>query len=96
MANVRKMKGGGPMESKGDGGKRNIMMDMLGVQKGSGSKGFITGLFKTLRPNSASFRSAESPENPGQAGMVKRYAKGGKVGRGDGCCMKGKTKGAMR
>jgi hypothetical protein len=93
MANVRKMKGGGPMESKGDGGKRNIMMDMLGVQRGSGSKGFIEGVFKTLRPDL--FRDG-SPENPGQAGMVKRYAKGGKVGRGDGCCMKGKTKGAMR
>ena len=33
-----------------------------------------------------------------QAGMVPQMpmAKGGMVGRGDGCCMKGKTKGAMR
>jgi hypothetical protein len=31
-----------------------------------------------------------------KGGMVKGYAKGGKVGRGDGCCMKGKTKGKMR
>ena len=28
--------------------------------------------------------------------IAKRMAKGGKVGRGDGCCMKGKTKGEMR
>lgn len=26
---------------------------------------------------------------------VMRMAKGGKVGRGDGCCMRGKTKGKM-
>jgi hypothetical protein len=31
-----------------------------------------------------------------KGGAVKGYAKGGKVGRGDGCCMKGKTKGKMR
>jgi hypothetical protein len=31
-----------------------------------------------------------------KGGMVKGYAKGGKVGRGDGCCMKGHTKGMMR
>jgi hypothetical protein len=31
-----------------------------------------------------------------KGGAVKAYAKGGKVGRGDGCCMKGKTKGVMR
>lgn len=31
-----------------------------------------------------------------KGGMVKGYAKGGKATRGDGCCMKGKTKGAMR
>lgn len=29
-------------------------------------------------------------------GTPMKMAKGGKVGRGDGCCMKGKTKGAMR
>lgn len=29
-------------------------------------------------------------------GAVKGYAKGGMAGRGDGCCMKGKTKGAMK
>ncbi len=31
-----------------------------------------------------------------KGGMVKGYAKGGKVGRGDGCCMKGKTRGTMK
>jgi hypothetical protein len=31
-----------------------------------------------------------------KGGMVKGYAKGGKATRGDGCCMKGKTKGSMR
>jgi len=30
-----------------------------------------------------------------KGGMVKGYAKGGPVTRGDGCCMKGKTKGKM-
>jgi len=30
-----------------------------------------------------------------KGGMVKGYAKGGKVTRGDGCCMKGRTKGKM-
>jgi hypothetical protein len=30
-----------------------------------------------------------------KGGAVKKMAKGGKVGRGDGCCMKGKTKGRM-
>jgi hypothetical protein len=29
-------------------------------------------------------------------GAVKGYAKGGKATRGDGCCMKGKTKGMMK
>lgn len=29
-------------------------------------------------------------------GMVKGYAKGGKVTRGDGVCMKGHTKGTMK
>ena len=28
-------------------------------------------------------------------GMTKGYAKGGRVTRGDGCCMKGHTKGKM-
>ena len=31
-----------------------------------------------------------------KGGMVKGYAKGGKATRGDGCCMKGKTKGTMK
>ena len=31
-----------------------------------------------------------------KGGMVKGYAKGGKAKKMDGCCMKGKTKGAMR
>ena len=31
-----------------------------------------------------------------KGGMVKTYAKGGNVTRGDGVCMKGKTKGMMR
>jgi len=31
-----------------------------------------------------------------KGGMVKGYAKGGKVTRGDGACMKGHTKGTMR
>lgn len=30
-----------------------------------------------------------------KGGMVKGYAKGGKVTRGDGACMKGHTKGKM-
>lgn len=29
-------------------------------------------------------------------GAVKGYAKGGMASRGDGCCMKGKTKGTMK
>lgn len=36
------------------------------------------------------------PQVMKKGGAVKAYAKGGKVGRGDGCCMKGKTKGMMR
>ena len=39
-------------------------------------------------------RAMATPMKKG--GMVKGYAKGGKATRGDGCCMKGKTKGAMR
>ena len=31
-----------------------------------------------------------------KGGMVKGYAKGGKVTRGDGACMKGHTKGKMK
>jgi len=31
-----------------------------------------------------------------KGGAVKGYAKGGIASRGDGCCMKGKTKGSMR
>jgi hypothetical protein len=31
-----------------------------------------------------------------KGGMVKGYAKGGMTSRGDGCCMKGKTKGTMK
>jgi hypothetical protein len=31
-----------------------------------------------------------------KGGAVKGYAKGGKATRGDGCCMKGKTKGMMK
>jgi hypothetical protein len=31
----------------------------------------------------------------GPMGMTKGYAKGGKVTRGDGCAMRGKTKGRM-
>lgn len=31
-----------------------------------------------------------------KGGTVKKMAKGGKVTRGDGCCMKGHTKGKMR
>lgn len=38
-------------------------------------------------PKARSFMSEDRP---------KKMAKGGMVGRGDGCCMKGKTKGAMR
>lgn len=33
--------------------------------------------------------------SPGGPIIAKRMAKGGKVSRGDGCCMKGKTKGTM-
>ncbi len=36
-----------------------------------------------------------APERMAKGGMVKGYAKGGKVNRGDGCCMKGRTKGKM-
>jgi hypothetical protein len=39
-------------------------------------------------------RAMATPMKKG--GMIKGYAKGGMVSRGDGCCMKGKTKGAMR
>jgi hypothetical protein len=38
-------------------------------------------------------RAMATPMKKG--GMVKGYAKGGMVSRGDGCCMKGKTKGKM-
>ena len=31
-----------------------------------------------------------------KGGAVKGYAKGGMASRGDGCCMKGKTKGTMK
>jgi hypothetical protein len=36
------------------------------------------------------------PQVMKKGGAVKGYAKGGMAGRGDGCCMKGKTKGTMK
>jgi hypothetical protein len=42
----------------------------------------VTGLDKA--------RAMAAPE-----ATPRKMAKGGKVGRGDGCCMKGKTKGKM-
>ncbi len=36
------------------------------------------------------------PQVMKKGGAVKGYAKGGMASRGDGCCMKGKTKGTMR
>ena len=37
-----------------------------------------------------------APMGMKKGGAVKGYAKGGMASRGDGCCMKGKTKGTMK
>lgn len=44
----------------------------------------------------AKAKKSANPVEAAMEGVPTGMAKGGKVGRGDGCCMKGKTKGMMR
>ncbi len=43
----------------------------------------------------AKAKKSANPVEAAMEGVPTGMAKGGKVGRGDGCCMKGKTKGKM-
>jgi hypothetical protein len=57
------------------------------------------GIIPQMIAANRSDAKAKKRKNPVEAameGVPTGMAKGGKVGRGDGCCMKGKTKGAMR
>lgn len=65
---------------------------------GMGSAGFARGLTQVASPGSAVRGAKPGGVRPKPAPMPGRpqlMAAGGKVGRGDGCCMKGKTKGKM-
>lgn len=48
------------------------------------------------RRSKAKAKKRDNPVEAAMDGVPVGMAKGGKVGRGDGCCMKGKTKGTMR
>jgi hypothetical protein len=57
------------------------------------------GIIPQMIAANRSDAKAKKRKNPVEAameGVPAGMAKGGKVGRGDGCCMKGKTKGMMR
>ena len=56
------------------------------------------GIIPQMIAANRSDAKAKKRKNPVEAameGVPTGMAKGGKVGRGDGCCMKGKTKGKM-
>jgi hypothetical protein len=89
---VKKMLGGGmasmtPPSMFGKGRKSG-----LGPKPAPGGAGanFGAALTKLGAPKMSAVRGMA------MGGMVDGYAKGGKVTRADGCCMKGKTKGMMR
>lgn len=56
--------------------------------------GIIPQMVMEQRAKAKAKKSA-NPVEAAMEGVPTGMAKGGKVGRGDGCCMKGKTKGKM-
>jgi hypothetical protein len=49
-----------------------------------------------LNRRAAGMKKGGKVTKKADGGAVMGYAKGGMASRGDGCCMKGKTKGTMR
>jgi hypothetical protein len=88
---VKKMLGGGmasmtPPSMFGRGSKPGRGSNPA---PGGAAAGFGAALTKLGAPKMSAVRGMA------MGGMVDGYAKGGKVTRADGCCMKGKTKGKM-
>lgn len=93
MKKTMKKKGGGPL--------KGLVGGALGAMMSGDIKGAIPGLAGVAmqrhmdRKKGGAAGSADSPAS-NMAAKTKAMKKGGKVVRGDGCCMKGKTKGTMR
>jgi hypothetical protein len=85
---VKKMMMGG----MADGARRPAVMPPRPGGPGMGRPGMVMP-----RPGGPGMgRPGMPPAGMNKGGAVKGYAKGGMASRGDGCCMKGKTKGTMR
>lgn len=57
--------------------------------------GVIPQMIYAQQREKAQAKKSASPVDAAREGVPTGMAKGGKVSRGDGCCMKGKTKGKM-
>jgi len=82
--------------------KKMLVGGALGAAMEGDIKGAIPGLVGVMIRRNADRKAAKADKPMSRAdevaaGMpITQMKSGGKVGRGDGCCMKGKTKGGMR
>lgn len=58
--------------------------------------GIIPQLLMARKDDKAQAKKRADPVEAAREGVPTGMAKGGKVTRGDGCCMKGRTKGMVR
>ena len=98
-AQMRTQMKGNPMKKPT---KKMLIGGALGAAMQGDIKGAIPGLVGMMVRRNADRKAAKadkamSREEEAAAGMpITQMKSGGKVGRGDGCCMKGKTKGRTR
>ena len=82
--------------------KKMLIGGALGAMMEGDIKGAIPGLMGMMVRRNADRKAAKADKPMSRAdevaaGMpITQMKSGGKVGRGDGCCMKGKTKGRAR
>jgi hypothetical protein len=98
---VKKMMMGG----MADGARRPAVMPPRPGGPGMGRPGMVMpprpggpGMGRPGMPQAGMMEAMLNRRAAGmnKGGAVKGYAKGGMASRGDGCCMKGKTKGTMK
>lgn len=80
-------------------GKADLTPDEIEGGENEATEAENLGLFDEPEPKPKAEKPKTSPDRPYKKVSpdkpYKKMAKGGKVGRGDGCCTKGHTKGRM-
>ena len=95
MKKTMKKKGGGELLSMLSPAYALHKSLKSGKAEGILGMGAVGAAYNKSRKGGGAAGSADNPAS-NMAAKTKAMKKGGKVGRGDGCCMKGKTKGTMR